>query len=284
MDLRDQLGRHDAEALLLPGVFDAFSARLAEQAGAQALFVSGAGVTNSRLGVPDLGFLGLSELCTIVGYIAEVASVPLVVDADTGFGNAVSVTRTVRLLEAAGAGAIQIEDQESPKKCGHFGRKSVISAAEMQQKVRAAVDSRRSEQTLIIARTDAIDPEGLESAIERSITYKDAGADLIFIEAPETIEQLQAIGRSAPKPLVANMVEGGVTPVCDARQLGEMGFAAVIYANTALRMAQVAMSRAYAAMLAHGGTESIVDEMAQWEERQEAVGKPHFDALDKLYA
>jgi 2-methylisocitrate lyase-like PEP mutase family enzyme len=279
-----QLTRSGADPLVLPGVFDAFSARLAEQAGAQALFATGAGITNARLGVPDLGFIGLSELCDVVRNIAEVVTVPVVVDADTGFGNAVSVTRTVRLLESAGASAIQLEDQESPKKCGHFGRKAVIATHEMQQKVRAAVHSRRSESTLVIARTDALDSEGLDKAIDRAVAYKNAGADLIFIEAPETVDQLREIGRRAPRPLVVNMVEGGLTPTFDTRQLGEMGFAAVIYANAALRMAQAAMSRAYSTMLADGGTEAITGLMATWQERQEAVGKPQFDALDKLYA
>lgn len=285
MTLRGQIERalSTSTAIVLPGVYDALSARLAEQIGFEALYVTGAGLANSRLGVPDLGFVGLSQLCEHVACIAEVVDSPLLVDADTGYGNAAMLTRTVRQLERAGAAGIQIEDQLFPKRCGHFTGISVIPAGEMASKVRAAVESRRGDDLVIVARTDARAAEGLDAAIERACMYRDAGADVIFVEALRDAEELRRVGQDVPGPLMANMVEGGVTPLLSRAELGSLGFTITLYANVALRAAQAGVTRALETLRREGSTNSILDEIASWEERQAAVGKPYYDELERRY-
>lgn len=270
--------------LLLPGAYDALSARLIEAAGFPAVYVTGAGLANSRLGVPDIGLVTLTELRDQVAFLADAVSIPLVVDADTGFGNAVNVVRTVQLLERAGAAAIQMEDQVSPKKCGHFDGKAVIPASEMAAKVRAAVDTRRSEDLLIIARTDARATSGMSEAIDRALLFREAGADIIFVEAPQSLEELQKIPECIPGPLVANMVEGGRTPLLGARELGDMGFHVVFFANAPLRASQLAMTRVLRHLFETGSTVEVLDQLSTFDERQNAVGKPHFDLLERRYA
>lgn len=274
----------DQRAIILPGAFDALSARLIEAAGFDAVYLTGAGLANASLGVPDIGLVTASELRDHVARVADVVGIPLVVDADTGFGNAINMQRTVRQLERAGASALQIEDQVFPKKCGHFAGKAVIPADEMVQKVRAAVDARASEDLLIIARTDARAVTTLDEALDRAHRYREAGADILFVEAPESVEELAAIGAEFDVPLVANMVEGGKTPLLTAGELAELGFSLVLFANAALRVSQRAISELLRELYATGGTSAVLDRMATWDERQASVGKPEFDALEQKYS
>lgn len=270
--------------ILLPGAPNALTARVIEQAGFDAVYVSGAGVTNSYLGMPDLGLMSVTELVGHVGAMAEAVSIPLVVDADTGFGNALNVQRTVRQLERAGASAVQLEDQVSPKKCGHFSGKDVISTQEMVGKIKAAVDARVDENMMVIARTDALATEGLETACERAAAYSEAGADILFVEAPRTVEQMAHIVRTVPGIHMANMVEGGLTPLTSRDELGALGFSIALYANAAMRGAVRGMRQVMDHLMAHGDTVDAADLMIAWADRQELVRKPEFDELDRRYA
>lgn len=270
--------------LLLPGVYDALSARLAAAAGFEAIYVTGAGLANSRLGVPDIGLTSVDQLADHVGAISDAVDVPLVVDGDTGFGNAINVAHTVRKLERAGASAIQLEDQVFPKKCGHFAGKAIIPLDEMAGKLQSALDARRSDDTLIIARTDARATNGVEAALERAHRFREIGADLIFVEAPTSVDELRLFAEQIDAPLVANMVEGGSTPIVPLDELGELGYAVVLYANAALRSAQRAVTLAYAELKSSGISTNLLDSMATWEERQNAVGKPEYDELEARYA
>lgn len=283
---RASLARAQAskKALTLPGAYDALSARLIQAEGFSAVYLTGAGLANSMLGVPDIGLVTVTELRDHVARVAETVDIPLVVDGDTGFGNAVNTYRTVRLLERAGASAIQLEDQVFPKKCGHFAGKAVISADEMAQKIHAAVDARQNDETVIIARTDARAVSTLEEAFERAELYREAGADVLFVEAPESLEELRTIGARFDVPLVANMVEGGKTPLCTVDELSEMGFSAVLFANAALRVSQRAISEMLKELHTTGSTNGRLDVMATWEERQSMVGKPFFDMLETKYS
>jgi len=272
------------KALTLPGAYDAMSARLIQAEGFSAVYITGAGLANSMLGVPDIGLVTVTELRDHVARIAETVDVPLVVDGDTGFGNAVNTYRTVRLLERAGASAIQLEDQVFPKKCGHFAGKAVISADEMVQKIHAAVDARENEEMVIIARTDARSVSSLEEAFDRVELYREAGADVLFVEAPESIEELRVIGARFDVPLIANMVEGGKTPLCTVDELSEMGFSAVLFANAALRVSHRAISEMLKELHTTGSTNGRLDVMATWEERQSMVGKPFYDELELKYS
>jgi 2-methylisocitrate lyase-like PEP mutase family enzyme len=213
----------------------------------------------------------------------EAVECPLIVDADTGFGNALNVARTVRVLERAGASAIQLEDQEFPKRCGHFAGKEVISAHEMVQKIKAAVDARRSSDLLLIARTDARAIEGFDAAIERAARYAEAGADLTFVEAPTSLEELAAVPRRLAPPQVANMVVGGKTPLANQRDLAAMGFSLVLYANAALQAAVLAMQEVLGALKADGSLDRVANRLASFAERQRVVGKDVWDALELRY-
>jgi 2-methylisocitrate lyase-like PEP mutase family enzyme len=272
------------EALTLPGAYDALSARLIQAEGFSAVYITGAGLANSMLGVPDIGLVTVTELRDHVARIAETVDIPLVVDGDTGFGNAVNTYRTVRLLERAGASAIQIEDQVFPKKCGHFEGKAVISADEMTQKIHAAVDARQNDETVIIARTDARAVSSLDEAFDRAERYREAGADVLFVEAPESRDELRTIGGRFNVPLVANMVEGGKTPLCSIDELSEMGFSIVLFANAALRVSQRAISEMLSELKKTGSTNAKLDVMATWEERQSIVDKPFYDELERKYS
>lgn len=253
MSLRQALGAD--EAILAPGAYDALSALMVERAGFQAAYVSGASIAYTQLGRPDIGLVSVSEVVDVVARMRERVALPLIVDADTGYGNALNVQRTVKALERAGASAIQLEDQQAPKRCGHLQGKALISPDEMAGKVRAAVDARSDPQTLIVARTDAIAVEGFERALDRAALYLDAGADVLFVEAPQTIEQMKAITAAFARraPLLANMVEGGKTPMLSRAQLGELGFRLVI-APGALVRAFAYMAQDFLAILAREGS------------------------------
>ena len=270
--------------MIVPGAFCALAARVIEDMEFEAIYVSGAGVANGSLGVPDIGLVSLAELAQHTAAIRDAVQLPVVVDADTGFGNAVNVIHTVRTLERAGANAIQLEDQVMPKRCGHFKNKSVISAKEMVQKIKAALDARGNEDLLVIARTDVLALEGVESAIERALLYAEAGADASFIEAPATREQMSRIAESLRIPQVANMVVGGKTPILTAEELGAMGFGMVLYANAALQGAILGMQRALGALRAQGVLGEDSGLVASFKERQRLVQKERFDALESRFA
>jgi 2-methylisocitrate lyase-like PEP mutase family enzyme len=270
-------------ALLLPGVANALAARIVADQGFTAAYVTGAGIANTFLGVPDIGLVTVTELAQHVAAIRAAFPGPLVVDADTGFGNPLNMVRTVELLERAGADALQIEDQVFPKRCGHFAGKEVIPAAEMVAKVKAAVDTRRDRDLLIIARTDAIAPEGFEAAIERAAAYHDAGADVTFVEAPTTMEQIADIPRRLPWPQLANIVLGGRTPELPNEKLKELGYAGVIYANVALQAAVKGMQAALGELRRKGHMGEAISMVADFAERQRLVHKDDYDALERKY-
>jgi 2-methylisocitrate lyase-like PEP mutase family enzyme len=270
-------------ALLLPGVANALAARIVADQGFTAAYVTGAGIANTFLGVPDIGLVTVTELAQHVAAIRAAFPGPLVVDADTGFGNPLNMVRTVELLERAGADALQIEDQVFPKRCGHFAGKEVIPAAEMVAKVKAAVDTRRDRDLLIIARTDAIAPEGFEAAIERAAAYHDAGADVTFVEAPTTMEQIADIPRRLPWPQLANIVLGGRTPELPNEKLKELGYAGVIYANVALQAAVKGMQAALGELRRKGHMGEAIGMVADFAERQRLVHKDDYDALERKY-
>jgi 2-methylisocitrate lyase-like PEP mutase family enzyme len=247
--------RLDAGAVLAPGVFDALSALLAEEAGFEAIYLSGASIAYTQLGRPDVGLVTATQVGDVVARVRDRVGLPLIVDIDTGFGNAINVKQTVRQFERLGASALQIEDQTSPKRCGHLQGKELISAEEMAGKVRAAVDARQSADTLIIARTDAIAVEGLSRALERAALYRDAGADVLFIEAPQSLEDMARIGNAfgAGVHLVANMVEGGRTPLRTLSQLSDLGFRLVITPGALVR-AFAFMGREFLRQLRENGS------------------------------
>lgn len=244
-----------APAVLAPGAYDPLTALLIEQAGFEAAYVSGASVAYTLLGRPDIGLVSASQVADVVFRMRDRVALPLIVDADTGFGNALNVMQTVRTFEKAGATAIQLEDQTSPKRCGHLAGKDLISTAEMVGKVKAAVDARRSGETLIVARTDAISVEGFEAALARAHAYVDAGADVIFVEAPQDEAQMARIGSEVGTrvPALANMVEGGKTPLKTVDELGVLGFRLVITPG-AMARAVVWQAQAFLADLKTNGT------------------------------
>ena len=270
--------------LLVPGAANALAARVIEQLGFDAVYLSGAGLTNTFYGMPDLGFLHLGDVAQHTAALRDAVALPIIVDADTGFGNALNVRHSVRTLERAGANAIQLEDQVSPKKCGHFEGKLVVPQDEMIGKIKAAVDARAHADFLIIARTDAAAVEGIDAAIERAAAYAQAGADLTFVEAPETLEALRRLPRELACPQVVNVVIGGKTPVLDAAAFGAMGFGLVLYANAALQGAVRGMTMALQHLREHGQLAEDPSLVATFSERQALVQKPLFDALADRYA
>ncbi|HXQ53611.1 MAG TPA: oxaloacetate decarboxylase [Stellaceae bacterium] len=275
---------HKGAGAIVPGASNALAARMIERLGFEAVYVTGAGVANSFLGAPDIGLLTVTELADHVAAMRACISLPLIVDADTGFGNAVNVARTVKVLERAGANAIQLEDQEFPKRCGHFAGKSVIAAREMAGKVRAAVDARADPDFLVIARTDAIACNGLEDALERAQLYIGAGADLTFVEAPRTNADMARIPEALAVPQVANIVAGGLTPMLPRAELQRMGFALVLYANAALQAAMLAMKEVLEHLRDRGSLDGAAHLLMEFGERQDIVGKPDYDALERRYA
>jgi 2-methylisocitrate lyase-like PEP mutase family enzyme len=273
----------ERRGLLVPGAANALAALVIEDLGFEAVYLSGAGLTNSLWGLPDLGFISLTELAQHTAAIREAVNLPLIVDADTGFGNAVNVRHCVRVLERSGADAIQIEDQIMPKKCGHFANKSVIPVDEMVGKIKAAVDARVSEEFVIIARTDALAVEGFEAAIERAQRYIEAGADVTFVEAPENIDLMRDIPQRLSVPQVVNVVVGGKTPVLSQKELAAMGFGLVLYANVALQGAIAGMQQALAHLKHDGRVKETNAHVATFAERQRLVKKSFYDELDNKY-
>jgi 2-methylisocitrate lyase-like PEP mutase family enzyme len=262
--------------LIAPGIYDALTALIAERAGFEALYISGAAIAYSRLGRPDIGLVSLTEVVQTVALIRDRAGAHLIVDADTGYGNALNVQRAVRLLERAGANAIQIEDQDFPKRCGHLDDKSLILPHEMAGKIKAAVDARTSRATLIIARTDAVAVEGFDAAIARATLYRDAGADMLFVEAPRQHDELSRIGTKLGQsvPLMANMVEGGKTPILPASELEALGFALVIFPGGVARALAKTAEEFYASLKLHGSTELFRARMLDFAAINRLVGTP----------
>jgi 2-methylisocitrate lyase-like PEP mutase family enzyme len=274
----------EAGALLVPGCADALTARIAVDVGFEAVYATGAGISNAMLGLPDLGLATMSEMADQVGRICDAVDVPVIADMDTGYGNAIVARRSVRAFEAAGAAAIQLEDQVAPKRCGHFSGKEVIPLGEMRAKLLAVLDARRNADTVVIARTDALAVEGVEAAVERANRYADLGADLVFVEAPPSRDLLAELPRRVAAPLVANMVEGGSTPIVPLEELESMGYRIVLYANTALRAAMLAVRESLDRLRIEGSSLAFEDRLVTWQERQRLVGKPAIDALEARFA
>jgi 2-methylisocitrate lyase-like PEP mutase family enzyme len=262
------------EALLAPGVFDPLTALLVEQVGFEACYLSGASVAYTHLGRPDVGFVSVSQVADVIGRIRDRISIPLIVDADTGFGNAINVQHTVRTFERMGANAIQLEDQVMPKRCGHLAGKELISLEEMAGKVRAAVDARSSEETLIIARTDAIAVEGFSSALERAAAYQASGADVLFVEAPQSIDQMRQITArfNGEIPLLANMVEGGKTPIRHVGDLEDLGFSLVITPGSLARAMSFAAKEMLTTLKKDGTTAAYQGQMMDFNQLNRVLG------------
>jgi len=271
--------------VIAPGVYDCFTALVAAQAGFATLYISGAAIAYTRLGRPDIGLLDMAEVAQTVALIRDRVATHLIVDADTGYGNALNVARTVRELEQVGASAIQLEDQDFPKRCGHLDGKTVIPALEMCGKLRAALDARRARDTLIIARTDALAVEGFDRAIERALLYREAGADMLFVEAPRTRADLgrMVTALGGKTPLMANMVEGGKTPPLSAAELEAMGFALVIFPGGIVRALGRLSGEYYASLAKHGTTEPFRDRMLDFTGLNDLIGTPEMLALGKRY-
>jgi 2-methylisocitrate lyase-like PEP mutase family enzyme len=270
--------------VLVPGAFNALSARVIEDLGFEAIYVTGAGVTNMWFGLPDQAFMGLHEIADHTARIRDAVELPLIVDADTGFGNALNVRHAVRMLERAGADAIQLEDQVSPKRCGHFSGKEVIATDEMLGKIKAAVDARRDPDLLIMARTDAAAVHGFEAAIERAQKFSEAGADILFVEAVTTADEIRALPKRLDKPQLMNMVIGGKTPIFSAEELAGLGYGIVLYANAALQGAVAGMQKALTVLRDTRRLDEDPALVVSFSERQRLVGKPEIDALEKKYA
>lgn len=275
--LRQLLDR--PEILVAPGAVDALTGRLIEEAGFNALYASGAGIANAQFGFPDIGLLTLTEMIESIGRIVKAVNIPVIADADTGYGNALNVSRTIRVYEDAGVAAIQLEDQVTPKKCGHFNGKEVISAEEMLQKINAAIKARK--EMLIVARTDSLATHGIEEAIRRANLYIKAGADLIFIEAPTQKDQIAALPKQIGAPLLFNMTEGAKTPVMAHNELQEMGYRVVIHPNLALRVSARAIQSALSVLQKTKSSELLLTSMLDWDERQRLVRLPEWEALDR---
>ncbi|WP_206811542.1 isocitrate lyase/PEP mutase family protein [Paradesulfitobacterium ferrireducens] len=270
------------ELIVAPGAADALVARIIEQAGFPALYLTGAGVAYTTVG-PDLGLLGMSEMVNRLEYICEAVRVPVIADGDTGYGNALNVIRTVKAYEKAGAAAIQLEDQVMPKKCGHLAGKQLIEASEMVHKIKAAVDARLDSDFVIVARTDARAVLGLNAAIERAQLYLEAGADVIFVEAPESIEEMKEINCRLNAPTLANMVEGGKTPLLPNQKLKEIGYNIVIYPNSAIRVMTKAVSRLMDALKESGTTQGQLDQMFLFNQVNNIIGLDRWKELEKKY-
>ena len=273
------------ETLLAPGIYDALSGLIAEQSGAQAVYLSGASIAYTRFGRSDVGLVSVSEVHDTLAAVTDRIKIPVIVDADTGFGNALNVQRTIRNFERAGAAAIQIEDQSFPKRCGHLDGKALIKTDEMVGKIKAAVDARKTSDTLIIARTDARAVEGLQEAIDRAHTYEEAGADILFIEAPRSVDELKIIRKSfhLNTPLLANMVEGGKTPVKTADDLKSLGFNIVIFPGGAVRAATFQLQEYYAGLLENGSNAEFSKRMHDFDSLNAVIGTPELLSIGKKY-
>ena len=280
--LRDRVEQRNG--LVVVGAFNAMSARIVADQGFEAVYLTGAGLTNMSYGLPDLAFIGLRDVAECTARMRDAIDIPLLVDADTGFGNAVNVWHTVKTLERAGADAIQIEDQSFPKRCGHFAGKEVAPLPEMLAKIHAAVDARCDENFLIIARTDSRAVLGFEAALDRARQFGEAGADILFVEATESLEEIRQVPKLLKKPLLVNLVIGGKTPTLNASELGSMGYGIVLYANAALQGAVAGMQKALSALRRDGRLDEDPNLVAPFKERQRLVNKPLYDEVEKRYS
>lgn len=271
--------------LVAPGCYDALSALMIERAGFEAAYVSGASIAYTRFGRPDIGLVSFSEVADTVAAISDRVGIPLIVDMDTGFGNALNVRRTVKLLARAGASALQLEDQVTPKRCGHLNDKQLVPTAEMAGKIKAFLDARPDPNVLLVARTDAIAVEGFQAALDRAEAYAEAGADVLFIEAPQSMDELTAIGaRFRGKiPLLANMIEGGKTPLTDASALEALGYSIVIFPGGTVRALAHALGDYFASMKAHGTTAPYRDRMLDFKGINDIVGTDDMLKLGRRY-
>lgn len=276
----------ESNILVAPGIYDALSAVIATDCGAQALYLSGASIAYTKIGQPDIGLVSVTEVCETLTNICDRVATPVLVDADTGFGNALNTARTVRAFERAGAGAIQLEDQTMPKRCGHLKGKTLVSTAEMTGKIKAALDARQTSATLIVARTDAIAVEGFDAALDRADAYYEAGADVLFIEAPESREDMSTLcQRFAGKaPLLANMVEGGNTPLLPATELQQLGYGMVIFPGGLVRWLLPQMRRYFTTVVENGSTASLSGEMLDFKQLNKMLGTDAMIALGERYA
>jgi methylisocitrate lyase len=272
------------DTVVMPGVFNGISAVLAHKAGAQALYLSGAGITNAQLGVPDIALGTLTEFAQQAAYVTQVAPVPVLSDADTGFGEALNVVRTVIEMERAGLAGIHIEDQVSPKRCGHLDGKAVVAPSDMARKIRAAVDSKRDPNFLVVARTDARGVEGLGSTLERAKLYVDAGADAIFPEGLTSEEEFEAVRRAVDVPLLANMTEFGKTPIIPVSRFRDLGYQMVIFPMTAFRVMLKALDEAFGELLASGTQANMLDRMRTRQELYERIDYSAYDGKDRSWA
>jgi len=279
--LRDLL--KGPEILVAPGAHNAFTAKIIERAGFKAVYMTGSGAAMDLLGLPDLGFLTMTEMVAHAGNIVQATSLPVIADADTGYGNALNVVRTVREYERAGVAGLHIEDQVAPKRCGHFPGKEVICREEMLGKIEAALEARRDKNLVIIARTDARAVLGLKEAVERGQAYAKAGADMVFVDAPESAEELRLVASSIPAPVMANMSEGGKTPLLRAKELQEMGYKLVIYPRSAAGAAAKAIQELMAVLQRDGTTEKYLDRIISFEGRNRITGLADYQKLEKKY-
>ncbi|MDW4499185.1 isocitrate lyase/phosphoenolpyruvate mutase family protein [Sulfitobacter sp. D35] len=283
MSLRERLAAD--RVVVAPGVYDGLTAALAANAGFEALYLSGAAVAYTRLGRPDIGLTSMSEMADTMALIRDRVDLPVVIDADTGFGNALNAQRTMRVYERAGASALQVEDQTYPKRCGHLADKSLVPAAEMAGKIRAMCDARKSDETLVIARTDAIAVEGIEAALDRAETYLEAGADVLFVEAPQSAEEMARIARTfaGRVPLLANMVEGGATPIRSAQELEAVGFSIVIFPGGIVRALARCAKDYYGSLHTHGSNRPFAARMFDFDGLNEVLGTADMLADGKRY-
>ena len=272
------------ELLIAPGVAECVAARLVAEQGFDALYMTGAGTTATRLGMPDVGLLGVTEMADNAGRIANAAGIPLIADADTGYGGPINVRRTIQCYERAGAAGVHVEDQSWPKRCGHLAGKTLIPAEEMCAKIRAAVDARTDPDFIVIARTDAIAVEGFEAALDRARAYEEAGADALFVEAPVTREQIEAIPRAFARPTLYNMAMSGKTPVLPAREIEALGFGVVIYPGLSFSAAIPAIRRALAELRDTGGIDPARNDMASFRDFFELLGLGAVQDLESRYA
>lgn len=268
--------------MIAPGAHDTLTARLVQLAGFEAVYLTGGGYSRAS-GFPDVGLLTMTEIVQWIARTVEAVDIPVIADMDTGYGNAVNVVRSVREYEKTGVAAFHLEDQISPKKCGHYEGKQLVSKGEMTGKIKAAVDTRRDPDMLVIARTDARAVEGLQAALDRMNAYLDAGADLAFVEAPQTVEELAAIPKAVHKPAIANVFEGGKTPPLPAAQLESMGYRLGIYPSQTHRAAIAAAKKVLAVLKRDGDTAAIEHELATFNDREEAVNTPHWRAIETQY-
>lgn len=286
MNINFKARLQESRIVTAPGVYDALTSLLVEQSGMEAAYLSGASIAYTRFGRSDVGFLSLDDVANVTTNIRERVDIPLIVDADTGFGNALNTMRTVKILERAGASAIQIEDQVSPKRCGHLRGKAVIESQEMVGKIRAAVDARRNENTVIIARTDAVAVEGLDAALERAHAYGEAGADMLFVEAVTSREDMHTLNQSLGhlKPLMANMVEGGMTPITPSAELEKLGFSLVIFPGGTVRALSRMLQEYFASLRETGSTAAWKERMLDFNALNAVIGTPELMEMAEKYA